>query len=256
MQPALAYTQGQADMNVTHRTTDPHAPPRETRTGRLSTARMGEEPAAAGDAPDLEALEAADVLAYAVERFHPLIALACSFQKEESVLVHMLSTIAPDARIVTLDTGVLFAETMATWRAFEERFGVTIEAVDVLPLPGQGPWTAERCCVSRKVEGLRAMLSGLDAWITGIRREQSPARADARKLEWDARNGLWKVNPIADWTDRDVWRYIAAHDVPHNDLHHRGYVSIGCEPCTQPGSNREGRWSGRDRTECGLHADH
>jgi len=207
------------------------------------------------DAPDLESLDATAVLAHAVGRFQPRIALACSFQKEESVLVHMLSTSAPKTRIFTLDTGVLFAATRDNWRTLEGRYDTIVEAVDATPGDGSPPWTADRCCAGRKVEALLGMLSGLDAWITGVRRDQSPARADARKLAWDARNGLWKVNPLADWTDRDVWAYITAHDIPYNALHDQGYASIGCEPCTTPGSDREGRWSGRDRTECGLHAD-
>ena len=90
--------------------------------------------------------------------------------------------------------------------------------------------------------------------MTGLRREHSPERAGTAKVHWDEKNGLWKVAPLADWTERDVWRYIAEHDVPYNPLHDQGYDSIGCAPCTVPGSGREGRWAGTDKTECGLHA--
>jgi phosphoadenosine phosphosulfate reductase len=192
------------------------------------------------------------VLAEAVERFHPRLSLACSFQKEESVLVHMLREIEPSARVFTIDTGVLFPETLSTWRAFEERFGVKVEIFDAHS-PDGVPWTAERCCGERKVAALEQALVGLDAWVTGLRREQSPTRADAQKLERDDKHGLWKVNPLADWTDKDVWRYVFEHDLPYNPLHDQGYDSIGCATCTLPGSGREGRWAGTDKLECGIH---
>ena len=95
----------------------------------------------------------------------------------------------------------------------------------------------------------------LDAWVTGLRREQAATRVGVEPLEHDERRGIWKVNPLADWTNQDVWRYIAEHDLPYNPLHDRGYESIGCAPCTQPGSGREGRWAGQDKLECGLHVD-
>jgi phosphoadenosine phosphosulfate reductase len=201
--------------------------------------------------PDLEHLSAEEVLAHMVERHHPRLALACSFQKEESVLLHMLVSIEPGARVFTIDTGVLFPETLETWREFEQRFGVKVEVHDASS-PSE-PWTAERCCGEAKVAALERALAGLDAWITGLRREQAQTRAGARKLEWDARRGIWKANPLADWSQQDVWRYIARHDVPYNPLHDRGYASIGCAPCTLPGSGREGRWAGQEKTECGLH---
>jgi phosphoadenosine phosphosulfate reductase len=204
--------------------------------------------------PDFEQLTAEELLAHAVEQHHPRLALACSFQKEESVLLHMLMRLKPDARVFTIDTGVLFDETRATWREYERRYGVAIEVHDALSPDGE-PWTAERCCAEQKVAALQRALDGLDAWVTGLRREQAPTRAGAPKLGWDEAHGLWKVNPLADWSDRDVWRYIAEHDLPYNALHDRGYESIGCAPCTQPGTGREGRWAGQDRTECGLHGE-
>jgi phosphoadenosine phosphosulfate reductase len=207
-------------------------------------------------APDLEHRSAEDVLAYAVERFHPQLVMACSFQKEESVLLDMLMAIEPAARVFTLDTHVLFDETRAAWRAFEARWGVRVEIHDVVD-PAGVPWSAAHCCAASgaKADGLRGALDGAQAWITGVRREQSPTRGDARKLEWDERNGLWKVNPLADWTDRRLWTYIHEHELPYNELHDAGYESIGCAPCTQPGSGRDGRWSGSAKTECGLHGE-
>ena len=202
--------------------------------------------------PDLEHLTASEVLAFAVERFDRELVVACSFQKEESVLLDLLAPIAPDVRVFTIDTGVLFEETLATWRVFEERWGIRFEVSEALP-PGGEPWTAERCCGERKVAALDRALQGAEAWVTGIRREQAPTRAAARKIEWDGARGLWKLNPLADWTERDLWSHIAEHDVPYNPLHDRGYDSIGCAPCTAPGQGREGRWAGQDKTECGLH---
>jgi phosphoadenosine phosphosulfate reductase len=207
-------------------------------------------------APDLERLGAEDVLAYAVERFHPNLVMACSFQKEESVILDMLMALDPSVRVFTLDTGVLFEETRTAWRAFEDRWGVHVEIHDVRD-PSGAAWTSEHCCSTAgvKADGLRAALLGAEAWITGVRREQSPTRADSAKLEWDGRNSLWKVNPLADWTDRQLWRYIHEHDLPYNQLHDDGYSSIGCATCTQPGDGRDGRWAGSQKTECGLHGD-
>lgn len=184
--------------------------------------------------------------------------LLCSFQKEESVLLDELLRLdqgTGDAvRIVTIDTGVLFEETLQTWRAFEQSFGVEIEVVDASS-PGE-PWSGpEHCCSVAKVAALERALSGAEAWITGIRREQSPTRADAELIERDEVRGLWKYNPLAHWTDKDLWRRIHERDLPYNSLHDRGYESIGCAPCTQPGSGREGRWAGTEKTECGIHVD-
>ena len=118
-----------------------------------------------------------------------------------------------------------------------------VEIFDALSADGVAgaPTAAAR---PRKVDALERALDGVDAWVTGVRREQSPTRAAAPKLGWEEAHGLWKVNPIADWTDAEVWRYVAEHELPYNPLHDRGYSSIGCAPCTQPGAGREGRWAG------------
>ncbi len=208
-------------------------------------------------APDLETANAREVLTYGVENFHPSLTLACSFQKEESVLFHMLSEIGggrggPDPmHAFTIDTGVLFPETRATWERFEDRFGLEIDVLDARS-PGE-PWTAQRCCAAAKVQTLERGLAGMEAWITGIRREQAPTRAAVPKLQRDEQRGMWKLNPLADWSEKDVWRYIFEHDLPYNPLHDAGYASIGCAPCTLPGEGREGRWAGEDKTECGIH---
>jgi len=199
----------------------------------------------------LESASAEDLVGYAVERFHPRLTTACSFQKEESVLVHMLLGVCPDARVFTIDTGVLFPETLQTWKRFEDRFGLKVEVFDAHS--PDAPWALSRCCGAAKVDALECALEGVDAWITGIRREQASTRSAAAKLERDDRRELWKVNPLADWSEKDVWRYIYQHDLPYNPLHDQGYGSIGCAPCTQPGLGREGRWAGSDKTECGIH---
>jgi phosphoadenosine phosphosulfate reductase len=199
----------------------------------------------------LENATAQEVLAYAVEHYHPRLTLACSFQKEESVLFHMLSEIEPSARAFTIDTGVLFPETLATWKRFEDRFALRI---DVLDAHGPGAsWALANCCSAAKVAALETALSDVDAWITGIRREQATTRAAATKLEHDERRGIVKCNPLADWSEKDVWTYIFKHDLPYNPLHDQGYDSIGCAPCTLPGNGRDGRWAGLDKTECGIH---
>jgi phosphoadenosine phosphosulfate reductase len=209
-----------------------------------------------------EQLGAEELVGYLAETFHPRLSLACSFQKEESVLLDMLLTAEPKARVFALDTHVLFPETYDLWRAVERRYDTRIEAYEGPSLGrqaaahGDALWehNPTLCCSIRKIEPLTRALQDLDCWLSGIRRDQSPTRADAPKLGWDERHELWKANPLADWTDDDVWAYVRERDLPFNPLHERGYASIGCTHCTAPGEGREGRWSGTDKTECGLHA--
>jgi phosphoadenosine phosphosulfate reductase len=212
-------------------------------------------------APDLEHLDAGGVLEYAVERFHPRLTVACSFQKEASVVLDLMLRVAPDARVFTLDTHVLFPETYETWKRVERRYGIEV-AVFAGPslgrqaaLHGDRLWDRDpdACCGLRKVEPLRRALADADAWVAGLRREQSPSRASTPKLAWDARHERWKFNPLADWSEEDVWSYIAEHDLPYNALHEQGYATIGCTHCTVPGAGRDGRWAGTGKTECGLH---
>jgi len=194
-------------------------------------------------------LDPSAVLAQALREHHPKLVLACSFQKEESVLIDMLMALEPQARVFTIDTGVLFPETYEVWKQVEQRYGLKIEVHDA-----GGAWTGpENCCGERKVAALERALEGATAWITGVRREQAPTRAATEQVEWDDKRGVVKFNPLADWSEKDVWRYLHQHDLPYHPLHDRGYASIGCAPCTLPGSGREGRWAGLDKTECGLH---
>jgi phosphoadenosine phosphosulfate reductase len=181
---------------------------------------------------------------------HERLVVLCSFQKEESVILDELVRIAPHARVVTIDTGVLFDETLATWKAFEQHFGVTVEVADA-----SGDWTGpEHCCGAAKVAALERALAGADAWITGLRRAQGPSRAGTQLVEVDdKRGGIAKYNPLALWSERDLWARISERGLPYHPLHDAGYESIGCAPCTQPGSGRAGRWAGLAKTECGLH---
>lgn len=219
-------------------------------------------------ADQLEDQPAEEVLRVAVELFHPRLVLTCSWQKQSSVLVHMLSEIQPDVRVVEIDTGVLFRETIETRDKLVARYPVKFERLEPeLTVDQQaevhGPRLWERdpdaCCSMRKVTPLRQALEGMDAWITGIRRDQSTTRENARKIEIDQRRGVVKVQPLADWTNRDVWRYIWRHSIPYNPLHDHGYPSVGCVPCTtrvESGQDeRSGRWKGTGKVECGLHGD-
>jgi phosphoadenosine phosphosulfate reductase len=228
----------------------------------LPTAEAGARPQPSPGALDpLTASERALSLTHTLReaaRHGERAVLLCSFQKEESVLLDELIRLdqgtADKVRVVTIDTGVLFPETLQTWRAFEERFGVKIEVQDASS--PEHPWSGpEHCCSVAKVAALERALDGAHAWITGIRREQGPTRAETQPIERDDKRNLWKYNPLADWTDKDLWRRIHERGLPYNPLHDRGYESIGCAPCTQPGAGRAGRWAGTDKTECGLHAE-
>jgi phosphoadenosine phosphosulfate reductase len=204
--------------------------------------------------PDAEAWPAPRVLEHVLAAFPGRVALACSFQKEESVLLDMLFELEPEARVFAIDTHHLFPETYELWREVERRYGTTIERFEGAPVE-QGLWDTnpDLYLAVAKVEPLNRALLDLDAWITGIRRDQSPTRAAAPKLGWDEQHELWKANPLADWSDDDCWTYIRERELPYNSLHDRGYDSIGDTHSTRPGKGREGRWAGTDRTECGIH---
>lgn len=214
----------------------------------------------------LETASAEDVLRFAVETF-PNITFACSFGAEDVVLVDMLQRVSPTTDIFYLDTDFHFKETYETRDRLVERYpGIPFVEVKPLITPeqqaeqyGDQLWKADanQCCNIRKVEPLTRILTKYEAWITGIRRDQAPTRANAKKIEYDTKFGLVKFNPIADWTNEDVWNYIRNNNVIYNPLHDNHYPSIGCEYCTRqvmPGEDpRAGRWSGQEKTECGLH---
>ena len=232
----------------------------------LSTDLTIEEEELESISTELDVESAENVLRWAITRFGSDVALATGFGAEGCVLVRMLSEVDREARMFYLDTDLLFPETYALIDDLQGKYGVRFERrASRWSLNTQAATHGERlwerhpdsCCELRKVEPLREVLSGLQAWITAIRREQSPARANARVVERDRKFGLVKINPLAGWTRRDVWRYIRQHNVPYNPLYDLGYRSIGCQPCTtlvQIGEDeRAGRWRGTAKTECGLH---
>jgi phosphoadenosine phosphosulfate reductase len=203
---------------------------------------------------DIEQWPAERILEWVLEQHAGKVALACSFQKEETVLLDMLFALDPSARVFAIDTHYLFPETYAYWREVEQRYGTTIEKFEGPPVE-DGLWDTKPDLYLNiaKVAPLVRALGGLDAWITGIRRDQAPTRANAPKLGWDEQHELWKANPLADWSDEDCWAYIREHGLPYNALHDQGYESIGDTHSTQPGKGREGRWAGTDKVECGIH---
>ena len=203
---------------------------------------------------DVESLSAEDVLRFCLDSFAGKVALACSFQKEETVLLDMLFALDPKARVFAIDTHYLFPETYAYWRDVEARYDTTVEVFAGPPVEDKLWETKPDLYLSiAKVAPLNQALMDLDCWITGVRRDQSPTRADSPKLAWDEKHELWKANPLADWSDERCWSYIKERGLPYNALHDQGYASIGDTHSTLPGEGREGRWAGSDRTECGLH---
>ena len=203
---------------------------------------------------EIEAMSAEDVLRYVLEQFPGKVALASSFQKEETVLLDLLFGLEPKARVFAIDTHYLFPDTYELWREVERRYDTKVEVFEGAPVE-EGLWETkpDLYLAIAKVEPLNRALLDLDCWITGIRRDQSPTRANAPKLGWDAAHELWKANPLADWSDDDCWAYIRERGLPYNPLHDRGYESIGDAHSTIPGAGREGRWAGAEKTECGLH---
>lgn len=191
--------------------------------------------------------------------------MATGFGPSGVVLMQLLSDINPGASVFYLDTDLLYPETYTLRDELAERFDITFVRVGALSLEEQAArhgdrlWERDpdRCCFLRKVQPLRQFLSDRKAWITGIRRDQSRVRAVTDIVGWDDANGLVKVNPLALWSEDDVWSYIHLNELPYNPLHDAGFPSIGCMPCTQavaPGEDpRAGRWRGRSKTECGIH---
>jgi phosphoadenosine phosphosulfate reductase len=238
-------------------TTHPGVPP------QPATEDLGFDPEAV--AAELEKTSAAEALRWALDTFHPGMYIACSFQKTSSVTVHLAHSINPDARFFYLDTDVLFPETYETKDRFEERYGIRFHRYSSITLEQQAGLYGDQlwgrdpdaCCGIRKVEPMRSALSAVDLWVSGIRRSDSQTRARAPKFGWDKRFGLWKLNPLADWSEEQVWAYVKDHDIPYNPLHDQGYPSIGCTHCTRkPAAGedaRAGRWAGLEKTECGLH---
>jgi phosphoadenosine phosphosulfate reductase len=214
----------------------------------------------------MERASAIETLRWAADRYGSRLTFATGFGAEGCVLVDLIGRHQLAIDVFTLDTGLLFPETYDLWKQLETRYGLTIRAVaPALTVEAQAVehgdrlWerTPTRCCQMRKVVPLKSELARVDAWVTAIRRDQTPERANAGIVEWDAKFDIVKINPLVRWTKRDVWAHLLDHDVPYNPLHDQGYPSIGCLPCTSAvgdGENeRAGRWRGVAKTECGLH---
>jgi phosphoadenosine phosphosulfate reductase len=213
----------------------------------------------------LEHEPALEILRWASAQI-PRLTFATGFGAEGCVIIDLIGRHELPIDIFTLDTGLLFPETYALWRALEAKYSITIRGVtpdqtvdEQAAAHGAMLWSREpdRCCDLRKVQPLTRALRGFAAWVTAIRRDQTPERATAQVVEPDRKFGLIKINPLVSWTHDDVWGHIYANDVPFNALHERSYPSIGCQPCTSavvPGENlRAGRWRGTGKNECGLH---
>lgn len=214
-----------------------------------------------------EGQPAEDILRAAAERFAPRITFSTGFGAEGCVIIDLIARHQLPIEVCTLDTGLLFPETYELWKALEARYGLRIRAVtpeqsvdEQAREHGPALWERDpdRCCALRKVDPLKKALGGFDAWVTAIRRDQTQARRSAKLFENDPTWQLVKVNPLAAWSNKNVWDHLLEHGVPYNPLHDRGYTSIGCAPCTTPVAEgedaRSGRWRGRQKTECGLHA--
>jgi phosphoadenosine phosphosulfate reductase len=216
---------------------------------------------------DFEAMTAEDLLRWGYGEFGDRMCLTCSWQRQSSVLVHMISELQLDIPVIELNTQLFFKETYETRDKLVERYGLELLQPEVISVAeqhlreGQNLWERDpdRCCRIRKVEPLEHALEPYDAWVSGIRREQALTRADARKVEWSERFGVWKVNPIVDWDAKRVQAYILVNEIPYNPLHDMGYPSIGCIPCTRPvrrgEDERAGRWANADKIECGIHGN-
>lgn len=209
------------------------------------------------------------LLAWAAERWGSRLALTCSFGGAAGmVLLDMILGVAPETPVVYLDTGLLFPETYALIAEVREHYGKALQPVypaqsvaQQAVVEGAALWERDpdRCCGIRKVQPLSEVLAPYNAWIAGLRRDGGPSRAGVKLVEWSNKHSLVKLNPLAFWNDRDVWRYINKHNVPYNPLLDQGYTSLGCVPCTRlPVSDddpRSGRWAGFAKTECGLHVE-
>lgn len=209
-----------------------------------------------------------ETLEWAFNTFGSDIAMATGFGPSGVALMHLVSRIRPDATVFYLDTDLLYPETHDLKRRLADRLGLTFTRVhsglslqDQAREEGPNLWRSnpDRCCFLRKVLPLRRFLASREAWITGIRRDQSPTREATGVVGWDSANNLVKINPLATWTEEQVWQYVEVNDLPYNTLHDRGYPSVGCIPCTHPVNEdedpRAGRWKGHDKLECGIHVD-
>ena len=216
---------------------------------------------------ELETATPPEIVRWAADRYGPKLTMATAFGPEGCLILHWIASVAPQTHVFNLDTGYQFPETLDLRERIRQRYGIDVvlerpelAVPDYEQLHG-GPINRtdpDRCCGDRKLAVIRRVLDRFDAWMSGIRRDQSPDRAAAPIVGWDHKFGVVKVSPLANWTKAMVWDAIVREDVPYNPLHDKGYVSIGCQPCTRAvgadEDERAGRWSGTAKTECGLHS--
>jgi phosphoadenosine phosphosulfate reductase len=220
----------------------------------------------AAESAKLETASPWEIIQWGVDHYFPKLTMATAFGPEGCVIIHMLAKIEPRVHVFNLDTGYQFKETLELRDRIAQRYGITVEykrpatTVEEYETQHGGPiykTNPDQCCFDRKVSVLKAAAEGWHAWMSGIRRDQSPDRAKAPILGWDKKFNLVKVSPLANWTKKEVWKLITDEDIPYNPLHDQGYPSIGCWPCTRSvmfgEDERAGRWSGFKKTECGLH---
>lgn len=204
-----------------------------------------------------------EILQWAAGQFGDKLGVACSFGGVSGMaILDMAVKTKPDVRVFYVDTDFLFPETYATRDAVSAKYNIIplgyrpkLTPEEQAAKHGAELWRTapDQCCAIRKVEPNERALEGLSAWVAGLRRDQSDTRKDVSPVQWDKKFGLFKIAPLFNWTEKDVWRYIVANDVPTNPLHDVGYASIGCTHCTVAGQGRDGRWQGSAKTECGLH---
>jgi phosphoadenosine phosphosulfate reductase len=214
----------------------------------------------------LETATPQEIVGWAVEHYFPKLTMATAFGPEGCAIIHMIAQIEPRVHVFNLDTGYQFKETLELREKIKQRYGIEVEykrpdtTVEVYEALHGGPLyktNPDQCCADRKVKVLKEAAKGWHAWMSGIRRDQSPDRAKAPIVGWDKKFNLVKISPLANWTKKDIWKLITEENVPYNPLHDQGYPSIGCWPCTRAvmfgEDERAGRWSGFQKTECGLH---
>jgi phosphoadenosine phosphosulfate reductase len=231
----------------------------------MKTVRMSEDEIAMANR-DLADATPQTILRWAVERYHPRLLMATAFGVEGCCIIHMLAEIEPTVRLINLETGYQFAETLELRETIKFRYGIGVEyiypetTVAEYETLHDGPLydkTPNQCCNDRKILPLKKALVGYDAWMSAIRSDQTADRGASKIVQWDAKFGLMKISPLLNWTKKDVWAFVYKNEVPYNKLHDQSYPSIGCWPCTRPvgegEDERAGRWSGTAKKECGLH---